>query len=124
MKLKWPVKPIDYCIIACSLALIGFSAFAMPGSAQSVTIQGAYGSWVYPLDAEEQVVVQGPLGDTVVEIHNKTVAVIASPCPGQTCIAQGHIDSEGQWIACLPNNVIVMIEGSNNARNPLDSTVW
>ena len=128
MKLQWPLKPFDYLVLALSLALTTLSAFmayAKPQGSQSVLIQGAYGNWVYPLEAEEQVVVPGPLGDTVVEIHNRTAAVISSPCPGQTCIAVGHITSNGQWIACLPNNVIVTIEGSTTtSQDSLDATVW
>jgi hypothetical protein len=87
-------------------------------------IQGSSGVWVFPLDAEETITVPGLLGDTVVEIRDHRAHVLSSPCDNQTCVAAGHIDSDGQWVACLPNNVFVMIEGADDINEILDTTAW
>jgi hypothetical protein len=63
------------------------------------------------------------LGDTLVEIRGKAVFIEASPCRNKTCIAAGSIDKPGQWLACLPNEVFVSIEG-RRADEGLDATAF
>jgi hypothetical protein len=127
MKGRFPLKPLDFLVIGLSLALTAFSAFAIYGRSQAarqVTVQGSNGVWVFPLDAEETVTVPGPLGDTVVEIRDHRVHVLSSPCDNQTCVAAGHIDSSGQWVACLPNKVFVVIEGTDDDNETVDTAAY
>jgi hypothetical protein len=128
MKRKPPLKPFDFLVVAAAVALTSFSAFsvyARPKASQQVIIQGASGrAWVYPLDAEEMVAVPGPLGNTVVRIHGRRAWVESSPCDNQTCVAAGHITAEGEWVACLPNNVFLLIEGTGNDAGNVDSSAW
>jgi hypothetical protein len=126
VKRKIP-RPLDFVVIGLSLALTGFAAYMVygnPGSSLRVVVQGAGDTWVFPIDAEEQVTVPGPLGETVVEISGGRAHVLSSPCANQTCIAAGHINEDGQWVACLPNNVFVLIEGSDNGSGILDTRTW
>ena len=126
MKGKLPVKPLDVVIILLALALTGFSAFTIyvkPRSTVQVLIEGQNQKWIFPLDAEETVVVQGPLGNTVVKIHDHQAWVESSPCKNQICVAAGHLHELGEYSACLPNNVFLVIEG-NDDFNQLDSTAW
>jgi hypothetical protein len=118
---------LDFAAIALSLALTVFSGFAVyskPKPTTQVVIQGPSRGWVFPLDAEETVSVPGPLGTTVVEISGGRARVLSSPCDNQTCVAAGHIHAQGQWVACLPNNVFVLIEGSENGGGPVDTSAW
>jgi hypothetical protein len=123
---KFPLKPFDFLAIGAAALLTGycaFSVYAEPRGNERVLIRGAEGSWLFPLDAEETVEVPGPLGVTAVEIKDMRVHVISSPCANQTCVASGHIGSGGQWTACLPNKVFVVIEG--DAGGPgVDSGTW
>jgi len=126
MKGKQPLKIPDIVIILLGLGLTGFSAFAAyisPGAAR-VLIQGQDQLWIFPLDAEETVVVRGPLGDTVVKIHDNQAWVESSPCDNQTCVASGHIRRHRAWTACLPNNMFLMIEGNDEPENIPDSIAW
>jgi hypothetical protein len=126
MKGKFSLKPLDLVVIGVSAALIVFSAFmiyARPQGASQVMIQGGGRVWVFPLDAAETLTVPGPLGDTVVEIRNHQARVLSSPCANQSCVAAGHIRTGRQWVACLPNNVFVVIEGTDDDR-AVDTTVW
>ncbi|GHV49074.1 hypothetical protein AGMMS49546_39810 [Spirochaetia bacterium] len=127
MKGRFLLKPLDFVVIGVSVALTAFSAFtiyAKPQNTQQVMIQGSGQVWVFPLDAEETVTVPGPLGNTVVEIRDRQAHVVSSPCDNQTCVAAGHIEADGQWVACLPNNVFVVIEGRDDINGILDSTTW
>ncbi|GHV14438.1 hypothetical protein FACS189491_10760 [Spirochaetia bacterium] len=127
MKGRFPLKPLDFLVIGASVALTAFSAFlvyAKPHNTHQVMIRGSDKVWVFPLDAEETVTAPGPLGDTVVEIRDHQVHVVFSPCDNQTCVAAGHIDSDGQWVACLPNKVFVVIEGTDDSNGIPDATAW
>jgi hypothetical protein len=127
MKNKLPLKPLDFAAIAFSLALTiaaGFAVYAAPQSSARALIQGAGHTWIFPLDAEERIAVEGPLGETVVEIREGRARVLSSPCTNQTCVAAGSIRRQGEWAACLPNKVFVSIEGSAHDREALDAAVW
>lgn len=108
------IKILDITAILISLAVIaGFSVmvYANPKDQKQVVIEASGKQWVYPLDSEEEVEVPGPLGITRVHVHKGAVDIEDSPCKNKICVAAGDISEVGQWIACLPNNVIVRIEG-------------
>jgi len=124
MKWKLPVKIPDIVIILLAIGLTGFSAFtvyAKPHSTTQVYIEGQNQQWVFPLDAEETINVKGPLGITVVRIHENEAWVESSPCENKICVAAGHLHRNGEFAACLPNNVLVMIEGNDDNKG-IDST--
>lgn len=56
--------------------------------------------------------VEGVCGVTVVEISNARVRILHSCCPHHTCMEQGWISRPGAWLLCLPNRVMVRIEGT------------
>ena len=121
--MKVPVKIPDVLIILLALGVTGFSAFAayiQPGNTSQVLIQGQEGQWIFPLNAEETLSVRGPLGNTVVRIHGNEVWVESSPCNNQICVASGHVASRGAWVACLPNNVMFVIEGNDGPEDQPD----
>lgn len=127
MKAKLPIKIPDIVVILLSLGLTAasvFGAYVKPKNTTQVLIEGQSQRWIFPIDAEETVTVKGPLGDTVVRIHENEVWVESSPCDNQTCVAMGHVHARGSWVACLPNNVFFMIEGSDDIRKPTDITAW
>ena len=127
MRGKPPVKIPDIVIILLASALTGVSAFAVyvrPQQTIRALIQGQNRTWVFPLDADETVNVQGPLGITVVRLHEAQAWVESSPCGNQTCVTTGRIHALGSWAACLPNRVLLMIEGNDEQGNALDAVAW
>ena len=127
MKKKLPLKLIDVILIVLSLGLTGFSfgfVYLRPQDSLRVRISSSSGEWIFPLDAEERVSVSGPLGESIVRIHNKEVWMEASPCVNQLCAAQGKIHRGGGWAACLPNGIFFVIEGDAGTQNEIDAIVW
>jgi hypothetical protein len=127
MKNTMPVKPMDSIMIFLALLLTGFSAYKAyihPGGSLQVVIQGPGKEWVFPLDAEEILAVEGPLGHTLVRIHEGQAWVESSPCVNKTCTASGHVYKPGHWAACLPNNVFLKIEGSEDPPDAPDRVAW
>ncbi len=67
------------------------------------------------LSMNQTFAVPGPLGNTLVEIHDGHVHVSESPCSNKLCIKTGRISLTGQIIACLPNKVVARIVGDEDA---------
>ena len=127
MKEKLSIKIPDIVIIMLAIGLTTFSAFTSyikPKNTIQVMIEGPGQRWIFPLDAEETVSVKGPLGNTVVRIHENEVWVDSSPCDNQTCVAMGHARINGDWAACLPNKVFFIIERSDDIKNITDAAAW
>ena len=126
MKAGTMFKPLDIVVIVLSAVLtlaIGSLVYSGESSTSRVIIRGPDRTWVFPLDAETIVDVPGPIGETVVRIHNGEAAIVFSPCNGQTCVSAGGLHKNGQWAACLPNQVFVLVEGAND-QDVIDAAAW
>jgi hypothetical protein len=115
----------DIAIILLAAGLVVFSVYAAyikPQGRVRVLLQGHDSEWIFQINAEETVIINGPLGDTVVKIHDNRAWVESSPCENQSCVASGFVWRQGQWAACLPNKVLLIIEGNNEQE--VDAVVW
>ena len=90
------------------------------------------GSWVvievdqkrvahYSLYKDQITDVEGPLGITEVEIRDGKARILRSPCKLIVCIKSGYIQYADRISVCLPNRIVVRIEG--NAERGLDAVV-
>ncbi len=112
------LRLFDLAAFLLSLLVIGAlsaSAYSARGGDPKVVVEAAGSQWIYPLKADRQLRVQGPLGEERIQIAKGEVFVLSSPCPNQICILQGKISRPGQWIACLPNKVFIRIEAGDSA---------
>ena len=75
----------------------------------------------FPLSADRIVQVEGPLGITEVEISQGRARIVRSPCTLKVCIKSGYIQYADRLSACLPNKVVVRIEGET--QRGLDAVV-
>ncbi len=102
----------DAAILALGLALTvaAWAAFAGRGAGQTAVVS-ADGQVVarLPLDRPARVTVPGPLGETVVEVHDGAVRFLSSPCTRQMCVHSGWLRAGGAFAACLPNRVSVRV---------------
>ena len=65
-----------------------------------------------PLAENRVVDLEGPLGRTRLEIRDGRARILASPCPTRACIGMGVISRAGQLLACVPNELLVRIDGA------------
>lgn len=111
------IKALDAVLILVFAAAIGLSVFIMVkgggDAAPRMFVKTPDGRFVYSLEDESTYRFKGLLGETTVEISDGAARITSSPCPNKTCIQQGSITRPGQWIACLPNGVIIYIENSD-----------
>ena len=123
--MKVNIKIMDILIILLAAAFtfyLVYSAYLKPHGAVRVLIKGQGRQWIFPLETEETVVVSGLLGDTIVKIDSGRAWVESSPCDNKTCIASGYVRRNGQWTACLPNNVLLIIQETGG--EDADIFVW
>jgi hypothetical protein len=128
------LKPFDVAAVVLAVGVVALSAALVYGGAGSramvkITGGGLSGlnkeTWVFFLDEKAtSVSVSGPLGETVVEVKDGAARVVASPCANQTCVAAGAIRRPGQWVACLPNQTLLLIEGNTDTDDATDAVVW
>ena len=72
------------------------------------------------LSRDKTVTLSGPLGDTVLQISAGSVRVLSSPCPAKVCIRTGEIHSHGELLACVPNHLVIRVEGDSAAEENYD----
>jgi hypothetical protein len=119
------LKSFDIIIILAVVCLTFFAAYTAyfkPQGNSHVLIRALNSEWIFPIESNETIVVSGPLGNTIVKIHENSAWVESSPCDNQTCMAAGSIARQGQWAACLPNNVLLIIHGIKD--NEFDIIAW
>jgi hypothetical protein len=54
-----------------------------------------------------------------VEIAGQRARIVSSPCPEQRCVLQGWIRRQGEMAACLPNHIVLHIEGGSETVDAL-----
>ena len=126
MKINIKLSDIIIIILVTGITLFsGYSVYIKPNEKTQVLIRGQGTEWLFPIEADEVITVSGLLGDTIVRISENRAWVESSPCNNQTCAAAGSLFRQGQWTACLPNNVLVMIQGSSSAAGgDVDAVAW
>lgn len=67
----------------------------------------------YSLAMDREYEFEGPLGITRISVERGSVAVTSSPCPNGICIRSGSIRRVGQALACVPNRVVLEVEGQS-----------
>jgi hypothetical protein len=118
------LRILDAAVIALVLSgtgLLAWRVYLGDSTPPVLHITAAAGEWYYPLDRDREITVCGPLGDTMIVIEHGAAHVAASACPEKICVRSAGIRRNGEWIACLPNRVLLTIEGSGEGRYDAES---
>jgi hypothetical protein len=75
--------------------------------------------YILPTDSNNAVSVDGPIGKTRIEIKDHKVRITESPCNNKLCIHQGW--TQQGTIICLPNRILVTIEGQPQQSGTVDA---
>jgi len=103
------IKPADLIIPIISLFLI-FSHHSEKGTTIHVYSNGKE-VFVLPLTRDTTIEVQGKIGKSTIQIKQGRVRMLHSPCPLKLCEKQGFISTTGNEIICVPNRIVIRIEG-------------
>lgn len=120
MKLPVKLKVFDIVMILI-FAMVGAGAFLWAFGAGSgrakdsvmLKVRTPDGNYVYPIDKDASLEFEGNLGVTKVKVSGGEVWVTDSPCENKNCIHMGKLSLVNDWAACLPNGVILILEGSS-----------
>lgn len=74
----------------------------------------------FPLAAPRRFAVQGPLGETVIEIAPGRARVLADPGPRQYCVQQGWLTRPNAIAICAPNHVSLALSGRAPSHDSLN----
>jgi len=74
---------------------------------------------VVPLDQDIKISVTGPLGISIISIHNHQARIVFDPSPRQYCVRQGWLKNSGEIAICLPNEVSVELTGGQKKYDSL-----
>lgn len=66
---------------------------------------------IYDLNKDAIISLKGPYSDMKINIENGYVFVSESECPQKLCIKMGKKNRENDVIVCIPNHLIIRIEG-------------
>ncbi|MFQ5866605.1 MAG: NusG domain II-containing protein [bacterium] len=70
----------------------------------------------FSLRMDRRIDLEGEKGKVVIEIKDGRVRVVESDCLQKICVNTGWIGKPGQNIVCLPNKVLVTIEGKESPK--------
>lgn len=117
------LRPGDWLVILAGGALVGlsFPLFWAGGTAERAVIR-LDGRIVaeYPLSAPRRFAVQGPLGETRIEIAPGRARVVADPGPRQYCVQQGWLARPNAIAICAPNHVSLTLAGRDASHDSLN----
>jgi len=110
------VRPGDIIItlVVAAVAVVLLLSAIPGGSDNLVAVITASGQEVERVDLSkdmEPVVVNLTYVDVIITAQNGEIAFTYSDCSDQTCVHTGWLSGAGDIAVCLPNEVIVKVEG-------------
>ena len=110
---------IAVLLAAALLTAVGMRIWQMNNTRDAakvvVTIDGqVYGT--YPLDEDRTERIELPDGSyNILTISDGYADVTEASCPDQICVKHNHIKYSKESVVCLPNKVVVTVEGGEDS---------
>jgi hypothetical protein len=107
-------KPLDFAFIALSAcaAIVSLTAAVSGGRESVLVVTSPAGEYRYTLDKNISVPIPGVLGDSIIAVENGRARFEQSPCENKLCVLHSPLARAGQWSACLPNQIMLRVEGA------------
>ena len=106
-------RPLDVAVftVFCAVAVCSVLAVRTRRTGTPLLVVNTPGGeFVYPLGKNRELTVAGALGDSVLVIQDGRAFFKDSPCPNKVCVQSVALQHDGDWSACLPNQVILHVE--------------
>lgn len=102
-------------LVAAALCIYLFQFFnRKEGSLAVVSVDGA-DTQTYALSEERSVEIKSGEGSLTLEISGGEAFVSEADCPDKLCVRQHPVSHRGETIACLPNRILIRIEGGSSS---------
>lgn len=89
------------------------AALAGQGASRAV-VTGPEGESVLALDRDAVYDIAGDAGGLTVRVQDGAICVVEATCPDRICVHTGEVHTPGAVIACVPNGIVVRIEGGDD----------
>jgi hypothetical protein len=117
------LRPGDWIIVLIFLAgvTVSFPFLWASGQAERavVRLDGRVMA-EFPLAASRRYSVNGPLGDTQIEIAPGRARVVSDPGPRQYCVQQGWLTRPNAIAICAPNHVSLSLSGHDPSHDSIN----
>ena len=117
---KWGLKNLRAGdVIVALLLLVGACVWiamgVVPQNAGAVAVVEVSGIKVteLKLHQENYLTIRGKLGPVLIGVDGSGVRILDSRCPNKLCKKMGAVNKAGEWIACIPNELVIRIEGDS-----------
>ena len=117
MKIKLEKRDKLLIVIVVCVALCAFLAHQIIGGdgAGKVTVKvNGELKGTYSLAEDQTIEING--GTNILQIKNGKADMTEADCPDQLCVHQKAISRTGESIICLPNQVVVSVQGSKEGK--------
>lgn len=107
-----PLRPADWLVVAAAAALVGAAvvwAWVPTTAAQVVEIRGPEGVETFALKEDRQVRVAGFIGVSEITVSDGRARFVGAPCRNRVCVAAGWLTAGGDFAACAPNGVSILL---------------
>ncbi|MCR5725676.1 MAG: NusG domain II-containing protein [Treponema sp.] len=114
MENEYRIRPFDFVVLLAALAVLTGSFFLARKSAhrgQVLVVRAGKTEYAYSLMENQELHIKGPLGESTILIENGSACFTDSPCTNKVCIHAGKLKKTGDVAACLPNAILLVIEG-------------
>jgi len=98
-------------LLAAAVAVAASLRLGADGAARAAVRVGREIVVTLPLDRDVVQAVQGRLGPVTLQVAGGAIRITESGCAQRICVAMGAKRAPGEIIACVPNAVIVQLEG-------------
>jgi len=107
------LKPADVIIIFLIVAFAGASFTFPPQNAGEKFVVSHDGKIILEgeLSKDSEYSINGSLGEMKLLVRDGKISVVKSNCSRKLCIKRGSIAKQGESIICVPNRVIITIQG-------------
>lgn len=72
------------------------------------------------LSQDQEIAISGPLGVSIITIHQRKVRITSDPSPRQYCVRQGWLQQAGEIALCLPNQISIEMVGRKKQYDSLN----
>lgn len=115
---KLKIGDVVLVILVCAAAVVSMVMVvqARAGVRGSLAIVEVNGEEVSRIKLGEgmssrTIEVEGFMGACTIEVEGNRIRMLKSPCPEKICVGTGWAENAGDQIVCLPNRVVIRVEG-------------
>jgi len=106
---RWDTLLLGVLILLSILSYLTFHILKPRGGEVWVSVNNRTVG-IYPLNRDRTIQVKGPIGTTVIRIHQGEAAITKAPCTHKLCQKMGPIPAHGPVMICIPNRIVVEIK--------------